>query len=413
MMRRCLFAFSLFALVGHTMGAHAMEPHELFDKLSPSVWTVSNYDGRSRVQSMGSAVTIAPGRLVTNCHVLEKGVSFTVDRENVSYGATVEFMDPERDLCQLKVAGFEAAPVEIADSRELKVGARVYAIGSPRGLEMTLSDGLISVLRRTEDGSLVLIQTSAPVSPGSSGGGLFDAAGRLIGITTFQRKDSQNLNFAVPSGLIGELPERHRLREARRAPRTGDESPGAEARAFVADQRRAGDWFEYRLVDTYTNLARTFTLAVERVTSGRVIYGGGARIEGLFGELIEGGGGLLGELDALTPSRGWAEQVKDGANELEIASKLGTGDAVRFNLTVTARSEEKLKVGTQEYAVSRVDLQGWTYRTSHISGVAQPTSRYPYRASVWYAPDLRRVVRFSYATRGTRERLELVNAGNR
>ncbi|MFP5464469.1 MAG: trypsin-like peptidase domain-containing protein, partial [Gammaproteobacteria bacterium] len=69
---------------------------------------------------------------------------------------------------------------------------RVYSIGSPGGLENTLGEGIISGLRGKR-----LIQTSAPISHGSSGGGLFDAAGYLIGITTFNMVDAQNLNFAV------------------------------------------------------------------------------------------------------------------------------------------------------------------------------------------------------------------------
>lgn len=70
-----------------------------------------------------------------------------------------------------------------------------WAVGSPRGLEHTLGDGLISGLRSTKLGRYV--QTSAPISPGSSGGGLFDEAGNLLGIRTFMLKESQALNFAI------------------------------------------------------------------------------------------------------------------------------------------------------------------------------------------------------------------------
>jgi hypothetical protein len=412
-MRRWLFVLSSLVMASHSPVARAMEPDQLFDKLSPSVWTVSNYDARARVQSMGSAVVIAPGLLITNCHVLEKGVSFAVNRENVSYGATVEFADPERDLCRLKVAGFEAPPVEMADRRELKVGARVYAIGSPQGLEMTLSDGLISALRRAEDGSLVLIQTTAPISPGSSGGGLFDAEGRLIGITTFQRKESQNLNFALPSRFIEELPERHRARQARLEARATSEPSGRGAPGFVADQRRAGDWFEYRLTDRFTQLSRTFVLTVDRVTSGRVIYGGGSRIEGLSGELLESSGGELGELDAFTPPGGWAALMTGAlSGELEFTSRLATGQSVRFKVALIERHEESIQVGSRDYAVTRLEFRGSSDRPSHISGAGQAMSQYPYRASLWYAHELRRVVRYSFSTRQTREALELVRTGN-
>jgi len=87
------------------------------------------------------------------------------------------------------------------------VGARVYAIGAPQGLDLTLSDGVVASLRSFEDTKL--IQTNAAISPGSSGGGLFDASGRLIGITTFQSRNGQNLNFAVPADWIDLLPKRN------------------------------------------------------------------------------------------------------------------------------------------------------------------------------------------------------------
>lgn len=91
-------------------------------------------------------------------------------------------------------------------SRTLKTGERVYAVGAPQGLELTLSEGLISGLRPTDDAQLV--QTSAPISPGSSGGGLFDSKGQLVGVTTLYLKEGQNLNFAVPAEWISALTER-------------------------------------------------------------------------------------------------------------------------------------------------------------------------------------------------------------
>jgi serine protease Do len=77
----------------------------------------------------------------------------------------------------------------------LEIGEKLYSIGAPLGLELTLSDGLLSA-KRALSGSH-LIQTTAPISPGSSGGGLFDAYGNLVGITTFLLKNSENLNFAI------------------------------------------------------------------------------------------------------------------------------------------------------------------------------------------------------------------------
>ncbi len=75
------------------------------------------------------------------------------------------------------------------------MGEQAYTIGAPRGLELTFANGIVSS-KRSEKG-LNLLQTTAPVSAGSSGGGLFDAWGNLMGVTTFIIKDAQNINFAV------------------------------------------------------------------------------------------------------------------------------------------------------------------------------------------------------------------------
>jgi serine protease Do len=79
----------------------------------------------------------------------------------------------------------------------LEVGETVYAIGNPLKLDRTLSEGLLSGKR--EAGERRYLQTTAPISPGSSGGGLFDARGNLLGITSFTLKGAQSLNFAIPA----------------------------------------------------------------------------------------------------------------------------------------------------------------------------------------------------------------------
>lgn len=192
--------------------AHALTPEELFRQASPAVWVVIARDTQGQPVGSGSAVSTAPGRVVTNCHVLRKAASLTLRRERELYTATLEHPDPERDLCQLRADGLPAGPTPtIAPTATLRVGQKVYAIGAPRGLEQSLSDGLVSSLRRNTAGELEYIQVTAPISPGSSGGGLFDEQGRLIGITTAAiGGTAQNLNFARPAQWIEELPARAR-----------------------------------------------------------------------------------------------------------------------------------------------------------------------------------------------------------
>ncbi len=185
----------------------ALEPDKLFEKVSSSVWTVRALDVQEKPIASGSAVVVGSGRLITACSVLRQGRSIQVRQDNVIYVATLEFPDAERDLCQLSVRNFTAPAVTIAPAGSLKVGQRVFAIGSPRGLELAMSDGILASLRAGAEGA-PLIQTTAALSPGSSGGGLFDTEGRLIGITTLQRRDGQNLSVAMPAEWISEVPAR-------------------------------------------------------------------------------------------------------------------------------------------------------------------------------------------------------------
>ena len=172
---------------------------DLYRNLAPSVWLVRTYDADGLPLSTGSAVVVASETLLTNCHVLEKAKRFVIRNDNIQHDAKLQHIDVARDLCQITARNLRAPKVDLADSDRVSVGQKVYALGNPRGLELTLSDGLVSALRRDENHKeLLLIQTSAPISQGSSGGGLFDSSGRLIGITTLQAKEGQNLNFAIP-----------------------------------------------------------------------------------------------------------------------------------------------------------------------------------------------------------------------
>jgi hypothetical protein len=128
------------------------------------------------------------------------------------------------------------APWAVVSTGKLRVGQRVYAIGAPEGLELTLTEGLISSLRDFEGSQY--IQTSAAISQGSSGGGLFDTEGRLIGITAFFIAEGQNLNFALPAAWIVDLDR------TSRAAAKGGEQEMTEARWLrrVRDARSRKDW---------------------------------------------------------------------------------------------------------------------------------------------------------------------------
>lgn len=170
---------------------------ELFAMLSPSVVRIVtlNIDGKkNEFTGLGSAVVIRPDLVLTNCHVLDdsNAVGTVIDRQVLLFD--VIGGDTNRDLCLMRPEKPLRNVQKTRSFRSLRIGERVFAIGSPLGLENTLSEGIISGLR-TDEG-IRYIQTSAAVSPGSSGGGLFDENGALIGITTFKAA-GENLNFAV------------------------------------------------------------------------------------------------------------------------------------------------------------------------------------------------------------------------
>ena len=181
----------------------ARSGEELFADLSRSIARITVFDVGGRAVGIGSGVVIGPSTLITNCHVATAGGTLAVRIGTEALTANVEVADEEYDLCRLSVTGLSAPAVTMGSVESLKTGQKVYAIGAPAGLDLTISDGIVSSLREVPQGKV--IQTTAPISPGSSGGGLFDAYGRLVGIMTFQHRYGQNLNFAIPADWINDM----------------------------------------------------------------------------------------------------------------------------------------------------------------------------------------------------------------
>lgn len=374
--------------------AQTPTPEQLFERLSPSVWTVETSDAQGRPLSIGSGVVVGPGSVVTNCHVLSKASRVVVGRENVTYGASLEHPDPERDLCLLKVANFHAPAVAMAGVDSLKVGARVYAIGSPRGLEQTISDGLLSGIRRTESGHFTALQITVPISKGSSGGGLFDAQGRLVGITTFQVRDGQNLNFALPAGWIAEIPQRARDALAAAAPAAPAKSSNTPMPVSGGDFV-PGRTFEYRVTDRLTGMVRNVSYRVDRVDGDRVVFNQGALVQTLKGEVVHLAQASGGEVDAAMPPGGWVrhDAVVGASWSSKYRNKL-TQPPIAMELRGHVAGEEVLQLAGRSLRTLRVTYEGFSLR-----GFDYPCGG-PYRATAWFAPQLARVVRFDVQTQG-------------
>lgn len=154
------------------------------------------------------------GHIVTNFHVIKGSNKVSVALKNgQTLKAKVIGIHPPKDLAVLKVdlpADFNAVPVEVANSSLLMVGQKSIAIGSPFGLDQTMTEGIVSALGRSIPGIggvriNDMIQTDASINPGNSGGPLLDSSGKLIGVNTLifsESGSSAGVGFAVPSMTV-------------------------------------------------------------------------------------------------------------------------------------------------------------------------------------------------------------------
>jgi len=187
--------------------AAELTPEEVFAIVSPSVARIEVYNQDLDRVGLGSGFVVSSeGLVVTNLHVVGS-----------AYAAHVRFSDgklypvegvagvnEDIDLAILKIAAVPYEPLLLDNGKLPNVGTKTYAIGNPRGLTNSLSEGLVSG-HRSRGSDVALIQTTAAISPGSSGGPLVSSSGRVLGVTTAFLASSQNLNFAVPAREVSTL----------------------------------------------------------------------------------------------------------------------------------------------------------------------------------------------------------------
>lgn len=205
-----------------------------------------------RRKSSGSGVVLdAAGYVMTNYHVVQGARRVQVVLASKAAGqsivrprgrtleAAVAGVDEETDLALLKVTGATFVPLPLGDSDTLRAGQLVFAFGSPLGLDNTVTMGVVSAVGRQleADDPMVYIQTDAPINPGSSGGPLVDAQGRVVGINTLilsQGGGNEGLGFAAPSNIVKTVYEQ--LKEHGRVRRG---SIGAVVQSITAVMARA------------------------------------------------------------------------------------------------------------------------------------------------------------------------------
>jgi serine protease Do len=182
--------------------------------ISPSVVNIRTHLGMALGQGSGVIVDKA-GFIITNAHVVEGVRTAEIQLSDGRRGtATVRGVDPQTDIAVLRTEMDDLVPAEWGDSADLEVGELVWAVGSPFGLQKSVTSGILSAKERRGVGGGVLqefLQSDAAVNPGNSGGPLIDIHGKVIGINTAIVGDAyQGISFAIPSELARESYERLR-----------------------------------------------------------------------------------------------------------------------------------------------------------------------------------------------------------
>jgi serine protease Do len=201
MRRAPLLWWAAIAMAATPAQASTTDPAALV-RLAGSVLRVEAPTLRGTL-AVGSAVTVASERVVTNCHVTRDARTVYVIRGGVRWEAEQQASDVERDLCLLHVPGLVSPAVPMGSAAQLVVGQQVAALGFTGGAMMQRSLGDVLALHR-HDGASV-IQSSTWFSSGASGGGLFDGQGALVGVLTFRLRGGAAHWFAAPVEWVRQM----------------------------------------------------------------------------------------------------------------------------------------------------------------------------------------------------------------
>ena len=196
-------------IASQTAESQLLDIAKLATNIRPAVALLSIYDENGKLVKTGTAFfTSRDGRLVTNWHVIDGAVRATAKLENgATYTVTgIHNSEPDWDLALLQAEATDVPFLPVSRKPLPEVGARIAVIGSPLGLEGTVSEGIISG-KRTLSKKDHWLQMTAPVSPGSSGSPVVDRNGEVIGVATFVLRESQALNFARPAEYVAQLLE--------------------------------------------------------------------------------------------------------------------------------------------------------------------------------------------------------------
>lgn len=191
-------ALQLLPLAAQTKSSSA-GPQAVYAKCKGSVVTILAFDRNRAPLSQGSGFIVSPDRVATNYHVLAGSTSASIifNDGSMTFVKAVIAASRPKDLVIVEAETGNRTPLVLGDELQLKVGEAIYTIGAPNGLASSLSDGLVSSFRQDE--GQFLIQITAPIAPGSSGGPVLNSQGEVVGVATSKLKDG-GFGFAMGAG---------------------------------------------------------------------------------------------------------------------------------------------------------------------------------------------------------------------
>ena len=229
-------------------------------RVSPSVVVIRGKTDAGDVLGSGFLVS-RDGEIVTNLHVIKDMKSAIVQTATgeVFDSLSVLATDERRDIAVVKIAGFDLPVLTLGNSDDLTVGDPVVIVGSPRGLEGTVTAGILSSVRDTGEGFKIL-QTDAAVNPGNSGGPLVNHKGQAVGVVSFKLRSAEGLGFGVPinyvHGLLNNLHEPVSLEQMRKSIR--DTSSINDRNGEGPSLKETLDWLKEKIPLATTQYVASF-----------------------------------------------------------------------------------------------------------------------------------------------------------
>lgn len=183
-----------------------LTPREIARKTLPSTVLLVMENSETKEAKSGSGFFVAEDVVVTNFHVIKEtteGYAKIYGEDKIYEVLGVVGIDEENDLALLKIKGIKGKPLKLNTDDATAIGDEVFAVGNPKGLEGTFSQGIVSSIRKTD--KLNLLQITASISPGSSGGAVLNDRGEVVGVAVGGIESGQSLNFAIPISLLRSL----------------------------------------------------------------------------------------------------------------------------------------------------------------------------------------------------------------